>query len=562
MSRIGYLRIPLFQTVVHQRHKGLQGKPFALITGKLTPGGYTRARIFMCSKEANKKGVAPGQRLTEAKALCSDLILRECDDVLYTNVQKQLTQDLISCSPKVASQHPGEFSLDASGLLHIGGEIKFCHGVLKVCAKAGFPDAHIGIADTTFAAMVASRLKNKKMFAIPRGQDAQFLAPLSIVHLGVEPEVEETLINLGVKSLGQLAQLPVDSLIERFGEAGKLAHDLVRGWDLRYPTIPEAPKRFECSIDMGGAISSLNETIFALKSILDRLTAELKRDGLWAEELIVSFFNEDDLLSERSLKFIRSSNQAKFLLEVIRLSLEAEPLLREFTKITLCISRFSSELWEQNQIDDLAISTVSSERKLSPPLILLLQRFLTRLGEHKAVKPVPSDHYDFEDAGVWVPLVKESYSDAVIPIDNDYLLAGRASTISMLEASGPVLRKCTGITQVIVELKDAVPSAINYQTKWYRVRHITTPEYLSSNWWDNAATKTYYKVLVEPASRGAVCSAQMRAGTPALPVENSESEHFDTNYRRGAPPVRLPFLFMLLVHDQTRNAWFIEGLYD
>ncbi len=489
----------------------------------------------MASTEARQSGVAPGQRLTEAKALCSDLILRECDDILYTNAQKQLIQNLIHCSPKVASAGLGEFSLDASGLSHIGGETKFGHNILKVCARNGFLDAHIGVADTIFAALVASRLKSKKIFSVPAGQDAQFLAPLSINHLALEPEIKEVLISLGIKSMGQLAQLPVDSLVERFGEAGKTAHNLVCGLDLRYPTTPELPKRFECSIDLGGAISSLNETIFALKSMLDRLTTEIKLAGLWVEELTVSFFNEDDLLSNRSLGLIRPSNQAKFLLEVIRLSLEAEPLAREFTSIKLCISRFSQELWQQNQIDNSVISATASERTLSTPLILLLQRFLTRLGGDNTVKPVPSDHYSFEDAGVWAPVVKESYEEAILPIDSNYLLTGGAYATGI--ASDPVLRKCTNTTQVIVELKDSVPSAINYQREWYRVKHITVPEYLSSHWWDNATAKTYYRVLMEPTRK-------------------------ERNDRSNTLLMHRTSLLALLAYDQKGNIWCIEGLYD
>jgi nucleotidyltransferase/DNA polymerase involved in DNA repair len=531
MSRIGYLRIHRFQTVVHQKHENLKGQPFALITGKLTPGGYARARIFMCSEEAYQRGVEPGQRLSEAKAVCSDLILRKCDDGLYANTQKQLLQNLVSCSPRVTSENIGEFSLDASGLMHIGGETTFCHNVLRLCAQAGLPDAHIGVADSTFAAMVASRLKRKTLYVVPRGQDRKFLAPLSIVHLELEPELQETLIHLGVKSMGQLAQLPVDSLIDRFGPTGKVIHDLAQGIDSRHPTIPEAPKRFECSIDMGGAISSLNETMFALKSMLDRLTMELERDGLWADELTVSFYNENDLFNERKIRLIRSSNQSKFLLEVIRLSLEADPLVREFTLIKLSVSRFSTELWEQHLIDSPEIS--STEKKLSTPLVLLLQRFLTRLGDHKAVKPVASDHYTHKDAGAWVSVAPagsgHTPQDAVIPNNIDYLRKDASSGKPLMGASDLVLRKSV-TNKVIVQLDDAIPTAINYQKQWYRVTHITTPEYLSGDWWGVNSAKTYYKILAEPINKDSESSAALS--------------------------------LMLLTHDEHNDSWLIEGLYD
>jgi len=373
---------------------------------------------------------------------------------------------------------------------------------------------------------------------VPKGQDSKFLAPLSIIHLELEPQLQDTLVHLGVKSIGQLASLPVDSLVERFGDTGKSIHDLARGIDLRYPTLPEVPKRFEYSIDMGGAISSLNDTMFALKSILDRLANELEREGLWVDELTASFFNEDELISQRPLRLIRSSSQAKFLLEVVRLSLEADPLMREFTKIKLFVSRFSAQTWEQGQIDSPEIS--SPEKNISAPLVLLLQRFLSRLGEHKAVKPIPSDHYNFEDAAVWVPVVQEgaqSQKSAIIPIDIDYLI-NNAPTMASTDL---VLRKCTDNIQIIVELENSTPSAVNYQRQWYRIRHITTPEYLSGEWWGSNSAKTYYKVLAEPATRSSAVSVSDSKDDLALSDITS---------------------LMLLSYDQYNDSWFLEGLYD
>ena len=126
MLRIACLHIPRFQIVVHQKHEELEKKPFALVEGKLTPGGYNRARIFMCSEEAARQGIFPEMRLSEAKAECSELALRELDRTLYLSVQRQLMSTLINCSPKITAQDLGEFLLDASGLLHMGGESKFC----------------------------------------------------------------------------------------------------------------------------------------------------------------------------------------------------------------------------------------------------------------------------------------------------------------------------------------------------------------------------------------------------------------------------------------------------
>jgi nucleotidyltransferase/DNA polymerase involved in DNA repair len=540
MLRIACLHIPRFQIVVHQKHEELEKKPFALVEGKLTPGGYNRARIFMCSEEAARQGIFPEMRLSEAKAECSELALRELDRTLYLSVQRQLMSTLINCSPKITAQDLGEFLLDASGLLHMGGESKFCHNILKICGRSGFTNAYVGIADSAFAATVAARLKAKRLFIVPRGKDRNFLASLSIKHLHLSPDMESSFLDLGIKSMGQLTIIPVDSLIERFGTEGKLAHELAQGVDGRKPTIPEPEKRFECFVDMGGAISSLNETVFAMKSMLDRLASELQQYGLCAEEIILSFYNEDDKFNERTLKLIRPSNHSPFLLQVVKLSLDANPLEREFTRLKLGISRFSKELWEQPPIDSKTIETLSKKAhvqitnsggdstKLPSSLLLLLQRFLTSISSNTIVKAVASDHYTFDTSGAWVSVAQKSFVDSIIPINLDY--AGQ--TMEGLMPSDLVLRKHS--VQVFVELKDNLPSAINYQKQWYRIKCITKPEYLSVLWWDKLSSKDYYRVLAEPAG----------------PKQLSGSAENQIAY------------LMLLTHNRQSGTWQIEGFFD
>lgn len=527
MSRIACLHIPRFQIVVHQKHENFEGKPLALVTGKLTPGGYNRARIFMCCAQASQYGVFPEMRLSEATVACAELVLRELDPQLYLSVQRQLTSILLSCSPKISAQEIGDFLLDASGLIHMGGENTFCHNILKSCSRQGFTNAYIGIADSAFAATVASHQKKKRFLVVTAGQDEKFLAPLPIKHLRLDPHIESSMMDLGVKSMGQLANLSTQSLRERFGTEGERAHLLVHGIDKRKPTIPQSETKFECFVDMGGAVSTLHETTFALKSMLDRLTSELGDQSLWAEELHLSFYNEDERFNERSLKLIRPSNHPQFLLQVIRLSLEADPLEREFTKMKLRVSRFSKEMWEQPPLET---NEFKSHTPAKPPtsLLLLLQRFLTSIGNNSIVKAVASDHYTFDTNATWVPVTQTSYSNAIIPIDMGYA----SQPTNGLIPSDMVLKRHP--VQVLVELQDNLPSAINYQRQWYRIKCLTRPEYFSVLWWDKLSAKDYYRVLAEPTG-----------------IKQAH-EHGESS---------LVYL-MLLTHNKQNGAWYIEGFFD
>jgi protein ImuB len=77
---------------------------------------------------------------------------------------------------------------------------------------------------------------------VPPGAVSEFLAPLPVGLLrsraGLEP-LPELLDRLGIRTLGQLADLPTAAVTERFGHPGLLARDLAQGRDT--PLEPRKP---------------------------------------------------------------------------------------------------------------------------------------------------------------------------------------------------------------------------------------------------------------------------------------------------------------------------------
>src|SRR5262249_15009798 len=154
-----------------------------------------------------------------------------------------------------------------------------------------------------------------------------------IKQLPINEEVQQSLHELGIRTMGQLVALSEDSLVQRFGKEGVYAWSLAKGIDKLEPQLPVQEKEFKCKIELGSPIELLNEIQFVIKSMLDSLVRQLKQETLMAEELQVAFFNGDDLFEQRPIKLLRPAVHTKFLLEVIKLSLEAKPIKREVTGI-------------------------------------------------------------------------------------------------------------------------------------------------------------------------------------------------------------------------------------
>jgi hypothetical protein len=449
--------------------------------------------------------------------------------------QHELLNALISCSPKAQALEPNIIILDASGLTLRGGESTFCHQILKTCNQVGFGDVYIGIADNAFTANVASCSGKRRITIISPGKDAEFLAPLSIKYLKLAANIEDTLITLGITTMGELAAMPIDSLNERFCKAGEIIWppwQLAQGIDSCKPTAFEPEKRYECFLDLGGAVSTYNEIVFALKSMLDRLTIDLKEAGMQAQELVLSLYHESNKFDERTLELIRPNYDSKFLLEIIRLSLTAGSLTQELTAIKLCVSKYTREEWGQTALElDSEFRRGQCNRPmggLHPPLqnpeLLLLQRFAARWGKDKIFTAKAVDQYVSENAGVWISVGVDCIdprADTISPYtppDTNYINSKIKDAAADL-----VLRPIIPSARVLVKLEETKPTALNYKKCWYKIKSITEPEYLSCQWWNQSTAKYYYKVL----------------------VENNQQ-----------------LLLMLLVYDQLKNTWCVEGLYD
>jgi protein ImuB len=470
-----------------------------------------------------------GMKLSEARAVCANLIWKDYDAQLYKLAQQRLCQELIACSPKVSAMEPGSFLLDASGLNYLGGEKRFCLQVQKIAARAGYQDVGVGVADSAFAATVASKFKRQRCFIVDHEGDRQFLAPLSIKHLPISSDMQESLLNLGIRSIGHMVNLSPESLRERFGKEGATAVELAQGIDNRHPSLPPLEKEFKCVVDLGSAIELLNEIQFVLKSMIDRLTVQLKQEGFWAEELQLSFYNDDECIDQRPIKLLRPANHPKFLLEVVKLSLEAKPLQREVTAMSVAVSHFGKESWQQLEIDS-AGSQEEKNAQQSMSLTLMLQRFMSRLGEDAVVKSVANDQHIPEKAATWVSVTNKPSVLPVVPVNISYVNTHVSPTAL---ASGLALHKFPAPQPVLVEFQGEQPGAVAFDGRWYRIQEITSPERLSGLWWEQPVRRSYYVALMQPRQ-----------------IAAAEEEDI------------LQSLLVLLVQDHEAGSWCISGIYD
>ncbi|HEY2441251.1 MAG TPA: hypothetical protein VGI07_13535, partial [Solirubrobacteraceae bacterium] len=116
-----------------------------------------------------------------------------------------------------------------------------------------------------------------------------YLASLPVALLRARPalaHLPEALERLGVKTLGELAALPVAALADRFGREGLLAHELACGGDSELSPRP-AGEFLREALELPEAASGI-QLERGLGLLIDRLLARRERRGRTLRAVVIS----------------------------------------------------------------------------------------------------------------------------------------------------------------------------------------------------------------------------------------------------------------------------------
>ena len=189
--------------------------------------------------------------------------------------------------------------------------------------KLGLP-ANVAVSQNRFVALCAAKTRSGVTHIFP-GQEAGFLHPLAIDRLPLDSKEKETLGRWGIQTVGELARLPEDSLVARFGTRGARLAKLARGQEDSVLRPYEPAPAFEESMDFEWQIADLEPLSFLLSGLLDNLCSKLQGRGLAAEQIRISLKLAGGSRFERAVALPSPLADAGVLLTLLRLDLAAHP---------------------------------------------------------------------------------------------------------------------------------------------------------------------------------------------------------------------------------------------
>ena len=218
----------------------LRGKP--VVVG--APGDQ-RGVVASASYEARAFGIHSAMPSRTAKKLCPDCVFLPGSYELYEKWSRRVHDIFERFTPAVHMVSIDEAYLDLTGTERLHGPAQLAAQKLQraVHDETQLP-CSIGVATSYVVAKVASdAAKPRGLLWVPPGTEAAFLAPLPVRRIpGIGPVAEKELAKLGVKTVGELAALDRERLVEVFGKWGEALYLKARGQDAELWFIEDEQK--------------------------------------------------------------------------------------------------------------------------------------------------------------------------------------------------------------------------------------------------------------------------------------------------------------------------------
>ncbi|WP_425953917.1 DNA polymerase Y family protein [Xylanimonas sp. McL0601] len=262
----------------------------------------THQGVVAASAVARSAGVRRGMRRRVAQERCPELVLLAADDARDVREFEPVVVAAETVVAGVEVARPGLLLLPADGpARYHGTEEELARALVEAASSAGF-EPQVGVADGILAAVLAARADD----VVPPGGSRAFLAPRpagDLVHAVTDPggvaavrAAVDLWWRLGVRSLGDLAALPPESVSGRFGDLGAWAQRLARGEDLRPPARRRPEEDLAVGADLDPPALRVDVATFAARRLAEELYELLSRRGLACGRLRITARTEESEL--------------------------------------------------------------------------------------------------------------------------------------------------------------------------------------------------------------------------------------------------------------------------
>ena len=339
-------------------------KPFAVVADQ------NGAQVLISlNAEAEAAGLALGQPLRDACAMCPGLVTRAADPLAEAGFLVALRRWAGKFSPWVAEEPPASLVIDLTGCAHLfGGEAALLAEVEQDCAALGLT-MRAGVADTRGAAWALARYAGRQVslarngdaidqearatrsravkrrgwekggavseqiqsdrpnpsqgVIAPPGQMRSAIAALPLAALRLSPVALDGLSRLGLRRVEEIMLLPRGALARRFGTDTLQRLDQALGIEPEPVAPARAPLHFAARLTFPDPIGLRTDVEAGVERLLAPLCARLRENGRGARRVRLQAFRCDGRVEVVEVGLARPADMPDRIRPLLALKLDS-----------------------------------------------------------------------------------------------------------------------------------------------------------------------------------------------------------------------------------------------
>ncbi|MCL6251188.1 DNA polymerase Y family protein [Altererythrobacter sp. KTW20L] len=458
------------------KKRGLEEGPLALITE--TAHG---PRIDAANTAGQDAGAAPGMMLADARTLCPQLQVVPSDPAGDLAFLERLALWAQRWGPWSAMDAPDGLLVDVSAVAHLfGGEERLLADVQDRLAAQGLA-ARVAIAPTAGAAWALAHYGPPAAILPPGADVAAALFGLPVASLRLDADVLLVLRRLGLKRVGDMAELGRDAVQRRFrNRRSPAANPLIR-LDQLAGRVPE-PLLPVLAVAMPLVQRRLMEPI-RHRPLLDQVLADLAADlvrelearGSGARRLELGLWRVDGEVVLRRLELAAATRDAAHICRLFAARLDDVE-----AGFGIEMARLSASWAEPLALAQADLEAAAEQHGTS--LAACIDRISVRLGAAAVRRPVPRGSHVPERAQGWASALEPEPA-------SQHMLDFHARPLKLLDSPEKIA--------VLYASPDGHPRRFSWRGGVHEVARVEGPERIAPEWWrekGHVRLRDYYRI--------------------------------------------------------------------
>jgi len=430
-------------------------------------------RICDASTGALSAGVQLGMKTSAAHALTETTVFERQTAYEHQALQR-LAAWAYSYTPYIQRYEDNCLLLEISRCLRLFGGIDAFYRALTSSLDKCPHQYQVGLAHSRQGAWLLSHNKNSSSNTEKTNDQSSkqsFMAEIacmSLDYLTAFPQTRKELQQMGLKTFGDLLQLPSDQLSKRFGEDfSAWLNELCGSQSVPLP-LYELEEKFTASISFNHPINDIALLEVPAEHLLQEFIEHLMQHQQEAQQIDWYFYSAQGQIHNISIGTERIHSQWQLLLDLTRIRLEQLQLYFEVERLELRCDKTTAVVTKPQELfEQLDAFTHLTVQENSEAMVARLQ---ARVGANAVYQPsLRAEH------------LPEQQHTQVLPF------ASKTNVQDQPTPSHKGPRPCW-----LFQKPQRIRCSGNHLFWKGALQLVQGPERIEGNWWDNRSVRDYF----------------------------------------------------------------------